>query len=148
MRHCAKEVGSLFHPKVRWGEDSIFDAPAGIGGEACPAGSVEGVYGFQQADGADGDQVFLIAGLGVVFLVMCATSRRLWRMSFSRAAGSPLRSAAKVSTSSFGVSGRGKLPESRWSARYRNFVAKNCKKILNAALSDLRTQRRREKAQY
>ena len=69
-------------------------------------------------------------------------------MSFSRAAGSPLRSAAKVSTSSFGVSGHGKLPESRWSARYRNFVAKNCKKILNAALSDLRAQRRREKAQY
>ena len=67
MRHCVKEVDSLFHPKVRWGEDSIFDAPAGIGGEACPAGSVEGVYGFQQADGADGDQVFLIAGLGVVF---------------------------------------------------------------------------------
>ena len=50
MRHCVKEVDSLFHPKVRWGEDSIFDAPAGISGEARPAGGVEGVYGFHQAN--------------------------------------------------------------------------------------------------
>ena len=52
MRHCAKEVDSLFHPKVRWGEDSIFDAPAGISGEARPAGGVKGVHGFHQANGA------------------------------------------------------------------------------------------------
>ena len=52
MRHCVKEMDSLFHPKVRWGEDSIFDAPAGISGEARPAGGVEGVHGFHQANGA------------------------------------------------------------------------------------------------
>ena len=68
MRHCVKEVDSLFHPKVRWGEDSIFDAPAGIGGEACPAGSVEGVYGFHQANGADGNQIVLLRGESIVFL--------------------------------------------------------------------------------
>ena len=67
MRHCVKEVDSLFHPKVRWGEDSIFDAPAGIGGEPRPAGGVEGVHCFHQPDGADGDQVLLVAGEGVVF---------------------------------------------------------------------------------
>ena len=53
MCHCVKEVDSLFHPKVRWGEDSIFNAPAGISGEARPAGGVEGVHGFHQANGAD-----------------------------------------------------------------------------------------------
>ena len=62
-----KSGGSLFHPKVRWGEDSIFDAPAGIGGEPCPAGGVEGVHCFHQANGADGDQVLLITRQGVIF---------------------------------------------------------------------------------
>ena len=68
MRHCAKEVDSLFHPKVRWGEDSIFDAPAGISGEARPAGGVEGVHGFHQANGADGNQIVLLRGKSIVFL--------------------------------------------------------------------------------
>ena len=27
MRHCVKEVDSLFHPKVRGGEDSIKELP-------------------------------------------------------------------------------------------------------------------------
>ena len=67
MRHCVKEVDSLFHPKVRWGEDSIFNAPAGVGRKPCPAGRVEGVHRFHQADGADGNKVVLIAGQGVVF---------------------------------------------------------------------------------
>ena len=68
MRHCVKEVDSLFHPKVRWGEDSIFDAPAGISGEPRPAGGVEGVYGFHQANGADGNQIVLLRGESIVFL--------------------------------------------------------------------------------
>ena len=67
MRHCVKEVDSLFHPKVRWGEDSIFDAPAGIGGEPRLACGIKGIYCFHQANGADGDQVLLVAGEGVVF---------------------------------------------------------------------------------
>lgn len=68
MLHCVKEVDSLFHPKVRWGEDSIFDAPAGISGEARPAGGVEGVHGFHQANGADGNQIVLLRGESIVFL--------------------------------------------------------------------------------
>ena len=68
MRHCVKEVDSLFHPKVRWGEDSIFDAPAGISREARPAGGVEGVHGFHQANGADGNQIVLLRGESIVFL--------------------------------------------------------------------------------
>jgi len=68
MRHCVKEVDSLFHLKVRWGEDSIFDAPAGISGEARPAGGVEGVHGFHQANGADGNQIVLLRGESIVFL--------------------------------------------------------------------------------
>ena len=67
MRHCVKEVDSLFHPKVHWGEDSIFNAPAGVGGKACPTGRVESIHRFHQADGADGNKVVLIAGQGVVF---------------------------------------------------------------------------------
>ena len=67
MRHCVKEMDSLFHPKVRWGEDSIFDAPAGIGGEPRLACGIKGIYCFHQANGADGDQVLLVAGEGVVF---------------------------------------------------------------------------------
>ena len=68
MRHCVRKVDSLFHPKVRWGEDSIFDAPAGISGEARPAGGVEGVHGFHQANGADGNQIVLLRGESIVFL--------------------------------------------------------------------------------
>ena len=68
MRHCVKEVDSLFHLKVRWGEDSIFDAPAGISGEARPAGGVEGVHSFHQANGADGNQIVLLRGESIVFL--------------------------------------------------------------------------------
>ena len=67
MRHCVKKMDSLFHPKVRWGEDSIFDAPAGIGGEPRLACGIKGIYCFHQANGADGDQVLLVAGEGVVF---------------------------------------------------------------------------------
>ena len=33
MRHCVKEMDSLFHLKVRWGEDSIFNAAACISGK-------------------------------------------------------------------------------------------------------------------
>jgi len=62
---CRRKSGdSLFHPKVRWGEDSIFNAPAGVGGEPRLAGGVEGVHRPHQADG---DQILLVAGLGVVF---------------------------------------------------------------------------------
>ncbi len=59
-----------------------------------------------------------------IYFAMCATKRRLWRMSFSRADESPARRAAKVRISSCGLSGRGKLPASRWSASTRNLDAK------------------------
>ena len=68
MRHCVKEVDSLFHPKVRWGENSIFDAPAGIGGEPRLAGGIKGIYRFHQSDGADGNQIVLLRGESIVFL--------------------------------------------------------------------------------
>ncbi len=67
MRHCVKEVDSLFHPKVRWGEDSIFDAPACISGKPRLACGIKGIYCFHQANGADGDQVLLITRQGVIF---------------------------------------------------------------------------------
>ena len=67
MRHCVKDVDSLFHPKVRWGEDSIFDAPACISGEPRLACGIKGIYCFHQPDGADGDQVLLITRQGVIF---------------------------------------------------------------------------------
>ena len=67
MRHCVKEVDSLFHPKVRWGEDSIFNAAAGIGGKPRLAGGIKGIYRFHQPDGADGNKIFLIARQGVIF---------------------------------------------------------------------------------
>ena len=52
MRHCVKEVDSLFHLKVRWGEDSILNTSAGVSRKSGPAGGVEGVHGFHQANGA------------------------------------------------------------------------------------------------
>ena len=61
-------MGSPFHLKVRWGEDSIFDAPAGVSRKSGPAGGVEGVHGLHQADGADGDQIVLLRGESIVFL--------------------------------------------------------------------------------
>ena len=67
MRCCAKEVDSLFHPKVRWGEDSIFNAAACISGKPRLACGIKGIYRFLQANGADGDQVLLVAGEGVIF---------------------------------------------------------------------------------
>ena len=67
MRHCVKEVNSLFHPKVRWGEDSIFNAAACISGKPRLACGIKGIYRFHQANGADGDQVLLVAGEGVIF---------------------------------------------------------------------------------
>ena len=113
MRHCVKEVDSLFHPKVRWGEDSIFNASAGVGGKAGPTVRVESITCFHQADGADGNKVVLIAGQGVVFFYDVCHRRRLCRISFSRAAGSPACSAEKASVSSRAERGRGKLPLSR-----------------------------------
>ena len=113
MRHCVRKVDSLFHLKVRWGEDSIFDAPACISGEPRLACGIKGIYCFHQPDGADGDQVLLITRQGVIFFTMCATSRRLWRINFFRAAASPARRALKAAASSRAVSGRGKQPLSR-----------------------------------
>lgn len=129
MRHCVKEVDSLFHPKVRWGEDSIFNAAACISGKPRLACGIKGIYRFHQSNGADGNKILLIARQGVIFFTICATSRRLWRISFSRAAASPACRALKAAASSRAVSGRGKQPLSRWSARNRNFVAKNCSKV-------------------
>ena len=67
MRHCVKEVDSLFHPKVRWGEDSIFNAAACISGKPRLACGIKGIYRFHQPDGADGNKILLIARQGVIF---------------------------------------------------------------------------------
>ena len=67
MRHCVKEVDSLFHPKVRWGEDSIFNAAAGISGKPRLACGIKGIYRFHQPDGADGNKILLITRQGVIF---------------------------------------------------------------------------------
>ena len=62
-----KEVDSLFHPKVRWGEDSIFNAAACISGKPRLACGIKGIYRFHQPDGADGNKILLIARQGVIF---------------------------------------------------------------------------------
>ena len=67
MRHCVKEVDSLFHPKVRWGEDSIFNAAACISGKPRLACGIKGIYRFHQPDGADGNKILLITRQGVIF---------------------------------------------------------------------------------
>ena len=67
MCHCVKEVDSLFHLKVRWGEDSIFNAAAGISGKPRLACGIKGIYCFHQPDSADGNKILLIARQGVVF---------------------------------------------------------------------------------
>ena len=45
----------------------IFNAAAGVSRKPCPAGGVKGVHGFHQANGTDGDEIILIARLGVIF---------------------------------------------------------------------------------
>ena len=106
-------MGSLFHLKVRWGEDSIFNAAAGVCGEPRLAGGVESVHGFHQANGTDGDEIILIARLGVIFFGDVSHQAQIVPDEFSRAVESPARRAANVSISSLAVNGRGKLPASR-----------------------------------
>ena len=60
-------MDSLFHLKVRWGEDSIFNAAAGISGKPRLACGIKGIYRFHQSDGADGNKILLIARQGVIF---------------------------------------------------------------------------------
>ena len=48
-------------------ENLILHASGGIGSQSGTLGRVEGGDAFDQADGADGDQIFLIGGLGVIF---------------------------------------------------------------------------------
>ena len=67
LRCFAKWVGSLFHLKVRWGEDSIFNAAAGVGRKPRPAAGIKGVHRLHEPDGADGNKVLLISRQGVVF---------------------------------------------------------------------------------
>ncbi len=50
------------------GIDSIFHAPGGVGRQPCPLGDIKGCDALDQSDGADGDQVLLVRGLGVIFL--------------------------------------------------------------------------------
>ena len=49
-------------------EDLILNAPAGVGGELDALVRAEGVYRLDQPDGADGDEILLIGGLGVILL--------------------------------------------------------------------------------
>ena len=61
-----KEDGFYLY-KVRWGEDSIFNAAAGISGKPRLACGIKGIYCFHQPDSADGNKILLIARQGVVF---------------------------------------------------------------------------------
>ena len=45
----------------------VFHAAGGVGGKPCALGCVEGGDALDEPDGADGDQIFLIGTLGVVF---------------------------------------------------------------------------------
>ena len=67
MSYFVKGADSLFHPKVRWGEDSIFNAAAGISGKPRLACGIKGIYRFHQPDGADGNKILLVARQGVIF---------------------------------------------------------------------------------
>ena len=49
-------------------EDLILDTPAGIGGQAHVFVRLEGGDPLDEPDGADGDQVVLVPGLGVILL--------------------------------------------------------------------------------
>ena len=59
--------GGLFLP-AEVHQNLVFNAPAGVGGKTGALVVVEGGDGLDKADGADGDQVVLIAEGGVVFL--------------------------------------------------------------------------------
>ena len=48
-------------------QDLIFDTTAGVCGQPDVFVRLEGGNSFDQTDGADGDQIVLIAGLGVIF---------------------------------------------------------------------------------
>ena len=49
-------------------QDFIFNAPGGIGGKAGALGGVKAGNAFNEADGADGNQVLLVGALGVILL--------------------------------------------------------------------------------
>ncbi len=49
-------------------EDLIFDTAGGVGGELDLFVGAEGVHGLDETDRADGDQILLVGGLGVVLL--------------------------------------------------------------------------------
>ena len=55
----------LLRPEVH--EDLIFNTPGGIGGQAHVLICFKGRYPFDEANGADGDQVVLVPGLSVIF---------------------------------------------------------------------------------
>lgn len=55
-------------PAAEVHQNFIFNTPAGIGGKAHVLVRPEGGDALDEPDGADGDQVVLVVGLGVVFL--------------------------------------------------------------------------------
>ena len=61
-------------------EDLIFDAAGGVGGELDLFVGAEGVDGLDETDRADGDQVLLVGGLGVVFLEDAVSKANLSRV--------------------------------------------------------------------
>ena len=67
QRLLQRDGGPGFFVPPQLHADLIFNAPAGIGGKSGPAGAVEGVDRLDQPDGADADEVVLVAGQGVVF---------------------------------------------------------------------------------
>ena len=48
-------------------QNLIFHTPGGIGGQPGPLGAVKAGDPLDQPDGADGDQILLVRGNGVVF---------------------------------------------------------------------------------
>lgn len=48
-------------------QDFIFHAPGGIGGQPRTLGGVKGGDPLDESDGADGNQILLVGGLGIVF---------------------------------------------------------------------------------
>ena len=62
--NLARERSVMFHSGI----DSIFHAPGGVGSQPGAFGRIECGDPLDQTDGAHGDQILLIRGLGIVFL--------------------------------------------------------------------------------
>ena len=78
----AQKVHGFLHepPFVPLRQYSIFNTSACIGGQADALVGAEGVHRLDEADGADGDQILLLLGLGVVFFEDAVSKANLSRV--------------------------------------------------------------------